>query len=53
MGLRLAPGRLELEITESVLLDDTATILATLHRLRALGVHIAWLEIVRSPSLIT
>ena len=33
--------RLELEITESVLLTNSAATLATLHRLRALGVRIA------------
>ncbi len=37
----LAPTRLELEITESVLLRDSAGTLAMLHRLRALGVRIA------------
>jgi diguanylate cyclase (GGDEF)-like protein len=37
----LAPGRLELEITESVLLQNDANTLSTLHRLRALGVRIA------------
>jgi diguanylate cyclase (GGDEF)-like protein len=37
----LAPERLELEITESVLLEDTAATLATLHQLRALGIQIA------------
>ena len=37
----LAPGRLELEITESVLLNDNDSTLATLHELRALGVRIA------------
>ena len=37
----LAPGRLELEITETVMLQDTATTLATLHELRSLGVRIA------------
>jgi diguanylate cyclase (GGDEF)-like protein len=37
----LAPGRLELEITESVLLHKSDDRLATLHRLRALGVRIA------------
>jgi EAL domain-containing protein (putative c-di-GMP-specific phosphodiesterase class I) len=35
------PGRLELEITESLLLADTPSTLDTLHRLRALGVRIA------------
>jgi diguanylate cyclase (GGDEF)-like protein len=38
-GLR--PGRLELEITEAVLLADTETTLAVLHQLRGLGVRIA------------
>jgi len=37
----LPAERLELEITESVLLSDSATTLATLHRLRSLGAHIA------------
>jgi diguanylate cyclase (GGDEF)-like protein len=37
----LAPDRLELEITETVLLNDTTATLATLHDLRALGVRIA------------
>ncbi len=37
----LAPQRLELEITESILLQDGAQTLATLHRLRNLGVRIA------------
>lgn len=37
----LAPQRLELEITESVLLADEETTLATLHKLRAFGVSIA------------
>ena len=37
----LAPDRLELEVTESVLMQDTAETLATLHRLRELGVRIA------------
>jgi diguanylate cyclase (GGDEF)-like protein len=37
----LAPGRLELEITESVLLQNEASTLSTLHQLRALGVRIA------------
>ncbi len=36
------PGnRLELEITESTLIQDDASVLATLHALRALGVRIA------------
>jgi diguanylate cyclase (GGDEF)-like protein len=37
----LAPDRLELEITESILLQDSAATIATLHRLRDLGMHIA------------
>ncbi len=37
----LPPSRLELEITESVLLVDSETTLATLHQLRALGIRIA------------
>ena len=37
----LAPGRLELEITESVLIDDLARGLTILRRLKLLGVHIA------------
>ncbi len=37
----LSAGRLELEITESVLLHDNAATLATLHQLRSLGVRIA------------
>jgi EAL domain-containing protein (putative c-di-GMP-specific phosphodiesterase class I) len=38
---KLAPSRLELEITESLLLADTEQTLQTLHRLRALGVRIS------------
>ena len=38
---KLAPSRLELEITESLLLADTDLTLQTLHRLRALGVRIS------------
>ena len=37
----IAPDRLELEITERVLLRDSADTLATLHGLRALGVRIS------------
>jgi len=35
----LAANRLEFEITETVLLQNTGTTLATLHQLRALGIH--------------
>ncbi len=38
---RLAPHRLELEITEAVLLQDDETIVSMLHQLRALGVRIS------------
>jgi predicted signal transduction protein with EAL and GGDEF domain len=37
----LAPGRLELEITESVLIDDLPRALSMLRRLKALGVRIS------------
>jgi len=37
----LAPGRLELEITESILMQDTSDTLATLQRLRELGTRLA------------
>ena len=37
----LAPRRLELEITESVLVQDAVAAMACLHRLRTLGVRIA------------
>jgi diguanylate cyclase (GGDEF)-like protein len=37
----LSPERLELEVTESLLLSDTEATLETLHRLRALGVRIS------------
>jgi EAL domain-containing protein (putative c-di-GMP-specific phosphodiesterase class I) len=37
----LAAGRLELEITESVLLQETEATLATLHKLRKFGVKIS------------
>lgn len=37
----LHPGRLELEVTESVLIDDMPKAVATLRRLKALGVQIA------------
>jgi diguanylate cyclase (GGDEF)-like protein/PAS domain S-box-containing protein len=38
---RLSPERLELEITEGVLIKETEHVLATLQRLKALGVRIA------------
>lgn len=38
---RLSPNRLELEITESVLLQEDKTTIAMLHQLRGLGVRIA------------
>jgi diguanylate cyclase (GGDEF)-like protein/PAS domain S-box-containing protein len=37
----LSPGRLELEITESVLLQDDGPTMTTLHQLKMLGVRIA------------
>ena len=37
----LAPGRLELEITETALIRDLNRALTTLRRIKALGVHIA------------
>jgi diguanylate cyclase (GGDEF)-like protein len=37
----LDPGRLELEITETIMLDETDAIMVTLHKLRQLGVGIA------------
>ena len=37
----LPAGRLELEITESLFIDNPATTLASLHSLRALGVRVA------------
>ena len=36
-----APDRLELEITETVMMHDTDTTLATLHQFQELGIHIA------------
>jgi predicted signal transduction protein with EAL and GGDEF domain len=38
---RLAPAQLELEITETALLQDSSTTVAVLHQLRSLGVKIA------------
>ncbi|MBP0462375.1 EAL domain-containing protein [Roseomonas sp. PWR1] len=37
----LAPSRLELEVTETIMLQDSAVVVAQLNRLRALGVRIA------------
>ena len=37
----LAPSRLELEITETLLLDKSGVVLATLHALRELGINIS------------
>jgi EAL domain-containing protein (putative c-di-GMP-specific phosphodiesterase class I) len=37
----LSPGRLELEVTESVLVDDLSRAVTILRRLKLLGVHIA------------
>jgi len=37
----LAPGRLELEITEGALIENTDSVLAILHQVRALGVRIS------------
>ncbi|HEX8416003.1 MAG TPA: EAL domain-containing protein [Methylobacterium sp.] len=37
----LAPNRLELEVTESILVQDAEAVIACLHRLRAFGVRIA------------
>jgi diguanylate cyclase (GGDEF)-like protein len=37
----LSPGRLELEITEALLIGDDATALTILHELRTLGVRVA------------
>ncbi len=38
---RLAPGQLELEITEGVVMRDIGDVLATMRRLQALGVRLA------------
>jgi len=38
---QLAPHRLELEITESLLLEASESVIASLHQLRSLGVRIA------------
>lgn len=37
----LAPARLELEVTESILLEETEATLKTLHQLRSLGVRVS------------
>ena len=41
LAARLPPGRLELEITESVFIGDSDGVLDRLHALRALGVRVA------------
>ncbi len=41
MESRLNPERLELEVTEASIIDDQATALKTMHKLKALGVRIA------------
>jgi hemerythrin-like metal-binding protein len=38
---RISPARLKLELTESVVLDDLAGIVAKMHRLKALGVGLS------------
>jgi diguanylate cyclase (GGDEF)-like protein len=38
---QLPPSRLELEITETVLLDDSEAVLSMLHQIKALGVRIS------------
>jgi diguanylate cyclase (GGDEF)-like protein/PAS domain S-box-containing protein len=40
-GCRIPPGRLVLEITERAAVEDAATAVAGMHRLRALGVRVA------------
>lgn len=40
-GANLAPGRLQLEVTETLLLHDTSETWATLAKLKALGISIA------------
>jgi len=37
----LSPDRLELEVTETVIINDLSRALAVLHRLRAMGIHIS------------
>jgi len=41
METGLSPGRLEVEITEGVMIDDFSRAVSILHRLKALGVQIA------------
>ncbi len=41
METRLEPERLELEVTEASIIDDQATALKAMHKLKALGVRIA------------
>lgn len=40
-GTGIAPHRLELEITESVMLEDAASALTTMNQLKALGVRLS------------
>jgi diguanylate cyclase (GGDEF)-like protein len=47
----LAPGRLQLKIPEAALLGREDQVLATLHKLRALGVSIALVDFAVGPSL--
>ncbi|AMD01832.1 EAL domain-containing protein [Halomonas chromatireducens] len=37
----LAPGYLELELTEGILMNDTAAAIATLHKLRDMGIEVS------------
>jgi predicted signal transduction protein with EAL and GGDEF domain len=48
-GFGLAPERLELKITESVLLQDSEATLAALHKLRSFGVKISMDDFGTSP----
>jgi diguanylate cyclase (GGDEF)-like protein len=48
----LAPGRLELKISETSLQGSEVEVLSILHRLRELGVHIALADCAIGPSLL-